>query len=265
MKPICPWCRKKAITHYIRQDNEWHSIGFWCINCNKPVDPVKRAPPVIHKMEIIDFLNAHKKGYDVILADPPWKYADGSATPQGRRVSMHYRTMDMADLSQLPVEDITNKRSILFLWAPPPKTPDAMKVIDAWGFTYITKMTWVKTSQSGNVALGLGNYARATMEDLLIARKNDFPMPKTKFPSTFFALRTDHSRKPERSYEIIENMYPDASRIELFARYVYPGWIGVGNEAEPKPKNVYTSNKKTYMKFETRRIQFQSQKTGDLQ
>lgn len=261
MKPICPWCRKKAITHYIRQDNEWHPIGFWCVNCSKPVDPVKRAPPIVYKMEIEDFLNAHKKGYDIVLADPPWLYHDKSGTPANRHVENHYDTMTVDEICALPVQKITNKGSILFLWTPSPITPDAMKVIDAWGFKYLTRLTWIKTSKNGNVKMGIGNYVRNTTEDILIARKGVFPMPKTKFPSTFSALRTDHSRKPERSYEIIENMNPDPSRIELFARYVYPGWTGVGNEAEPKPENVYTSNEKTYTKSETKRIQIQ----GDLQ
>ncbi len=52
--------------------------------------------------------------------------------------------------------------------------------------------------------------------------------------------RTDHSRNPEKSYEIIEGMYPEAKKIEIFAKFVYPDWTGIGLEAQPK----------TYTKFE---------------
>ena len=58
--------------------------------------------------------------------------------------------------------------------------------------------------------------------------------------------RTDHSRNPEKSYEIIEGMYPEAKKIEIFARFVYPDWTGIGLEAQPKK----------YTKFEEKCIHF---------
>ena len=262
MKPICPWCQKKAIVHYTRQSNKLMPIGYWCLNCSKPVDPVNRSPPVVHRMDIGEFLAVHKKGYDVILADPPWLYGD-NITPKNRRPEIHYKTMSVEDICNLPVSQITNKTAILFLWSPGPKLIDAMEVIKAWGFQYSTKMAWLKTSQNGQVRIGLGNNVRNTSEELLIAKKGPYPMPKIKFPSSFFALQTDHSRKPPRSYEIIENMYPDSSRIELFARYVYPGWVGVGNQAEPYPENVYTSNEEKYTNSKSERIQKTLPKEND--
>jgi N6-adenosine-specific RNA methylase IME4 len=219
---------------------------------------VKRPDPVVFRMDLQQYLSANKKTFDVILADPPWLYGD-SITPKNRRPEMHYNTMSVEDICNLPVSQITNKTAILFLWCPSPKLTDAMKVIEAWGFQYSTKMAWLKTSQNGQIRIGLGNNVRNTSEELLIAKKGPYPMPKMAFPSTIYALQTDHSRKPARSYEIIENMYPEATRIELFARYVYPGWVGVGNEAEPKPKNVYIPKEKTYTNSKSECIQIQNQ------
>lgn len=48
--------------------------------------------------------------------------------------------------------------------------------------------------------------------------------------------RTEHSRKPAKVYGIIDAMFPSVKKIELFARFVYPDWYGVGLEAEPNPE-----------------------------
>ena len=42
-----------------------------------------------------------------------------------------------------------------------------------------------------------------------------------------------HSEKPLAAYELIEQMYPGATRIELFARgAARAGWEGWGNESD---------------------------------
>ena len=43
------------------------------------------------------------------------------------------------------------------------------------------------------------------------------------------AVRTEHSKKPEMVYEMIEAMY-DAPYLELFARQSRQGWSSFGNE-----------------------------------
>jgi N6-adenosine-specific RNA methylase IME4 len=45
--------------------------------------------------------------------------------------------------------------------------------------------------------------------------------------------RREHSRKPDEGYEIIEAMYPELPKIELFARSARKGWAMWGNEAPP--------------------------------
>ena len=254
MKPICPVCKKKAVVHYYRISNNWIPLGYWCTNCGKPVDPIDRFDPIVYKMQIEEFLETHKKTYSVILTDPPWQFGWGTGNRSPER---HYPTMPMSSICSLPVKKIAKTNAILFVWSPSSLLKKSLAVIKAWGFKYSTKLTWVKTAKNGNIRIGLGINVRNTSEDLLIGKRGDFPAPKIKFPSTFSALQTDHSRKPKKSYEIIENMYPDASRIEVFARYVYPGWSGVGNEAELLPKNVYTSKPKTYTNLKLKCIQKQ--------
>ena len=47
------------------------------------------------------------------------------------------------------------------------------------------------------------------------------------------AKRGRHSEKPVVVYELIERMYPVASKVELFGRgKARPGWVIWGNVAE---------------------------------
>ncbi|MBF0345145.1 MAG: hypothetical protein HQL06_13065 [Nitrospirae bacterium] len=44
------------------------------------------------------------------------------------------------------------------------------------------------------------------------------------------ASRAEHSKKPNVFYEVIERMYPEFSKIELFARRMRQCWDPWGNE-----------------------------------
>ena len=228
MKPSCLKCGKKAVVHYIRNGTKWISIGYYCPRCDLIVRPVNPDPPKVFRMDVVEFLNNSAEKFDLILCDPPYLY-DVEANRTSDRIGTHYMQMKTQDICDLPIQNIAEKKAILFLWSPAPKIEDAMKIIKAWNFEYKTQIIWNKKY------IGLGRNVRQQHEILLIAKKGDFPTPLYKPPSIIEEQRTDHSRKPEKSYEIIERMYPEAKKIELFARHVYPDWYGVGIEAEAKP------------------------------
>jgi len=99
--------------------------------------------------------------------------------------------------------------------------------MEAWGFDYRTNIVWVKDRD------GMGYYVRQRHEMLLIGIRGRLPVPKPadRSSSVFEAPRGVHSAKPEGAYEIIERMYPDLPRVELFARRRRPGWEAWGHEA----------------------------------
>ena len=226
--PRCPQCNHPGRPHYIRNGKTLEKIGIWCNSCCKPVDPIIRSDPVAFSMDIRDFLNSHKKKYDLILADPPWLYQHGTTT-KTRLVENHYDTMPTGEIMELPINRIAKDKSILFLWTTSPKNEEGLDVMKAWGFTYRTQIVWEKYS-NGKLQIGLGQNVRGTHELLLIGKRGEFATPRYKPPSTIAARRTEHSAKPIKFYEILEFMYPAASRIELFARHTRPGWVSVGNQ-----------------------------------
>lgn len=45
--------------------------------------------------------------------------------------------MSIDELCALPVETLAEKDCLLFLWATFPQLPEALRLIKAWGFTFI--------------------------------------------------------------------------------------------------------------------------------
>jgi N6-adenosine-specific RNA methylase IME4 len=169
-------------------------------------------------------LNVEGK-YPLIYVDPPWQY-DYSKS-ESRAIENYYPTMELGSICNLPVADIAHEDCILFLWATSPKLHESMKVIDAWGFTYLTCAVWDKE------IMGMGYYFRQQHELLLIAMCGNVPAPEPENrPSSIFTeRRSKHSSKPEIAYQIIESMYPELAKIELFARSKRDGWEVWGNQA----------------------------------
>lgn len=163
--------------------------------------------------------------FSIILADPPWRM-EFPFDDTGRSVEDHYHTMSLEGICRLgdDIKERATDDAVLFLWSTMPKLDWAIKVIDAWGFQYRTGAVWVKDK------IGLGYYLREQHELLLIARRGKYPMPdKSSMPSSVIdARRGRHSDKPEVAYELIEMMFPDGNKIELFARRKRNGWTSWG-------------------------------------
>lgn len=162
--------------------------------------------------------------YDVIYADPPWHY-DFSKS-KSRAIESHYPTMKLVDICALKIP--SKRDSILYLWATAPKLTEALQVMKMWGFKYKTNMVWIKPT------IGMGYHARGKHEILLVGTKGKFhpPRSQSRYQSVINASRSEHSRKPELVYGIIEEAYPPAEYrlLELFARNKRAGWVSWGND-----------------------------------
>jgi N6-adenosine-specific RNA methylase IME4 len=183
----------------------------------------------IEKTTAVD-LEAQKLGkFAVLYADPPWQYEHPPMGGSNRSIENHYPTMTIEEICALPVAEIAYEDAVLFMWATNPKLYECMKVLDAWGFTYRTDMVWVKDR------IGMGYYVREKHESLLIARRGEFPVPVTdaRPDSVVEAPRLEHSAKPLVFYDLIDLMYPNIRKIELFSRAptVRELWKVWGNQA----------------------------------
>lgn len=164
------------------------------------------------------------KTFDLILADPPWRY--NSKPPGKREVEIHYPTMTDEEIKQLPIGDLGHDSTVLFLWATAPKLIDALKVMKRWGWQYVTNAVWDKEK------IGIGYWFRGQHELLLVGRRKRTPATpiEHRISSVFREMRRRHSQKPDCVYGWIEAAWPDASKLELFCRTPREGWSVWGNE-----------------------------------
>jgi N6-adenosine-specific RNA methylase IME4 len=165
--------------------------------------------------------------FAVIYADPAWQY--DSSESDSRVIENQYPTMTLDEICNLDVPSITHDDAVLFLWTTSPKLEETFRVLDAWGFTYRTCAVWDKEK------MGMGYYFRQQHELLLVATKGKLPtpLPETRPPSVIRFPRGEHSKKPEVVYLMIEEMYPDLPKIELFCRSPREGWAVWGNQTLP--------------------------------
>jgi N6-adenosine-specific RNA methylase IME4 len=166
--------------------------------------------------------------FPVVLADPPYRY---EVTPMGhtaRSIENHYPTMPLTEICALPVRNVVMDDAVLFLWVPSPQDAAGHNVLNAWGFTYRSKLIWDKDR------IGMGDYFRQQHEELWLGTRGNLPLPEpdTRPPSVFRSARTEHSRKPDEIYAMIAAMYPGLPALELFARpgAERDGWLRLGNE-----------------------------------
>lgn len=211
---------------------------------------------------VLDIVSPPDPGYRVIYADPAWNWKARSKKGEGRSAKNHYTVTELDDMKRLPVPSIAASRSVLLMWSIDPMLPQALELMDAWGFEYKTVgFYWVKLNKSTPVTfeenrfirhsvspsksvffMGLGYYTRANPEVCLLGtRKKDrekrvvgggIPVMDKGVPRLIVSPVGRHSEKPDEARSRIERLFGDVKRVELFARSRRPGWDVWGNEVE---------------------------------
>ncbi|MFB9376951.1 MT-A70 family methyltransferase [Kineococcus gynurae] len=173
-------------------------------------------------------------GFQTILADPPWRFSNrtGKVAPEHRRLD-RYDTMTLDDICNLPVADVAADNAHLYLWCPSSLLPDGLRVMESWGFRYVTQLVWAKRRKDGGPdGRGVGFYFRNVFEPILFGVRGSMRTlaPGRSQVNMIETQKREHSRKPDEQYELIESCSP-GPRLELFARYPQPGWTTWGAES----------------------------------
>ena len=189
--------------------------------------------------------------YDIICADPPWDMPGVYGAVPRTSLPGHkhqcgpcYNVMRTSDIKALNINDLAAPDGVLFLWVINSLIRDGLDVLEAWGYHVNGTAVWVKTKLDGSVSnMGLRRPFKASHEIALIGVKNGFTkkMVSMNEPSVVIDKRIHnwerktssvptHSRKTELFYDALERIYPNANKLELFARRDRPGWTCCGNE-----------------------------------
>jgi len=173
------------------------------------------------------------KKYQIIYADPPWKFKYyGKSDDRYRRAEGHYKVMELKNIMQLPIKEIANDNSILFLWVLNSMLQEGLNVIKEWGFTFKTiAFIWAKLNPSGiNFHFGMGYWTRQNPELCLLGTRGKPKRIGTNITCLTIEPRKKHSEKPTVIREKIVKLMGDLPRIELFARQKIKGWDCWGDE-----------------------------------
>lgn len=166
--------------------------------------------------------------YRTIYIDPPWPERGGGKIKRG--ADRHYNLMTVKDIMSLSIDTLAALDGChLYLWVTNNYLQAGLECIKAWGFEYVTTITWLKDRQ------GLGQYYRGMTEHCLFAvtpRRLPYKLldgKRQQGVTGFYEPKTIHSRKPDKMRQMIEAVSYEP-RIELFARESHTGWDGWGNQ-----------------------------------
>jgi N6-adenosine-specific RNA methylase IME4 len=166
------------------------------------------------------------ESYPTIVIDPPWDWGDEGDVDQFGRGRPEYATMPVEEIAALPVEELADDDAHLYLWITNRSLPKGFDLLDAWGFRYVTALTWCKPS------IGMGNYFRGSTEHVLFGVRGSLDLLVRDAGTWFAAKRTsEHSGKPAEFYQLVERCSP-GPWLEMFARGPRKGWKVWGAESD---------------------------------
>ncbi|MGC8465813.1 MAG: MT-A70 family methyltransferase [Acidimicrobiales bacterium] len=145
--------------------------------------------------------------FNTILADPPWDVQQKGALG----AASHYKLMTLAEIKAMPVSDLAATDAHCWLWVTNATLRAGYDVLEAWGFTPRSPLTWI------NPRIGLGQYLRNATEHLILGTRGHAQVNFRAQPTWMFAPLQEHSHKPEEQYAVIERI-SDGPYLELFAR-----------------------------------------------
>jgi N6-adenosine-specific RNA methylase IME4 len=176
------------------------------------------------------------RNYKIILADPPWKQSKGGkkkVRPKSSGEELEYPVIFLEEIEQhLFLATLkTEENAVLFLWTIDKYLHEAEQIAKRLGYRLHARMIWNKVTgipAAFTVRYGHEYLLYFYKGKLLSVAKEE----RGKIHTVFTEQVRKHSQKPEISYQIIERLYPDINRLEMYARNKREGWDVWGNEVK---------------------------------
>lgn len=200
--------------------------------------------------------------YDLICSDPAWSFSDNLKRMKAktkRSAQSQYQTMTGAEIAAINVREIANpEHCVLALWVPSTLLPTGIMVMNSWGFVLKQTFIWVKTKKNVNkrikklvsqnkdvdlndmLSFGMGRLFRSTHEIALIGTMGKVysNLANKSQRSVILDINQGHSIKPNLLQDRLELMFPEANKLEMFARRQRSGWTCIGNAIDGKDINA---------------------------
>jgi N6-adenosine-specific RNA methylase IME4 len=174
------------------------------------------------------------KKYSIIYADPPWKQDRGgkkSVRPDSSGMELPYQVCSLEEIETLMSKAfwLGRENNVLFLWTIDKYLFEAQAMAEKYGYKLHARMIWNKvTGIPAAFTIRFGH-------EYLLYMYHGKLLPvaleqRGKWHSVFTEQVKKHSQKPEIAYQLIESLYPNTEKFEMFARQKRQGWDVWGNE-----------------------------------
>jgi len=172
--------------------------------------------------------------YQVLMIDPPWEQGKGGKRKvrplQGR--SFNYSTLGTDAIFELLDSEIFPLAAtdhVVFIWAIDKFLAQCETAMQSRGYRRHSRLIWDK----GN-GIAPSFTVRFSHEYLLWYYRIRLPPITSEargiYSTVFREPSRQHSRKPEAAYRMIEAMYPDAKKLDVFSRQPRVQWSQFGDE-----------------------------------
>ena len=172
--------------------------------------------------------------YEIIYSDPPWSQQKGNKRKcrPNQDKALDYPTLSVEDcfLMQEPFFAQAAEQHNVFMWTIDKFLHETEQQMERRGYKLHARFIWDKEN-----GVAPAFTVRFSHEYLLwFYKPKHILMPRKecrgKYRTVLREAATYHSHKPLCAYEMLEDMFPNASKIELFARNKRDGWESWGNE-----------------------------------
>uniref|UniRef100_A0A7E4V880 MT-A70-domain-containing protein n=1 Tax=Panagrellus redivivus TaxID=6233 RepID=A0A7E4V880_PANRE len=183
-------------------------------------------PGPVSALKHLDYAN---RTFDLIVMDPPWP------NKSVKRLKT-YKTFEIDDLYDLPIEGLTTPGSVVAMWLTNNPTVHAAvpEILEAWGLVEVARWHWLKVTRSGEPVVSFDWGHKVPFEDVVFARRSD-DSTDLSLPKELTLISTpssSHSRKPPLGLllpKITNQNY--SQKLEVYGRYLIPETTTIGFEA----------------------------------
>lgn len=151
--------------------------------------------------------------------------------PERQYHTRQWTSPGIMELHRYVTNELMNEKHNVFMWTIDKYLPQTEEIMSLLGYKLHARLIWDK----GNGPAPAYTVRFAHEYLLWFYKKGNIILPdKDKRGAFSTVLRENskrhHSQKPECAYQMLETFFPQAKKLELFARAERDGWDQWGNE-----------------------------------
>jgi N6-adenosine-specific RNA methylase IME4 len=163
--------------------------------------------------------------FNLIMICPPWKHFNRFRTrsmilPDNIPPKLNRSIMAFEFIQQI-LRNFTRGDHLVFVWVPGKFTSDYREYMVRQGYTSHGSFMWIRPKWK------MGS-DKKTVEFLLVFHKGNMPKLSDHYikmaDSHFSGTVKSRSEKPESAYELLEEEFPMASKLQVYGYTNRPGW-----------------------------------------